>query len=117
MSNNRPELEARLYQKITVYAIYARRSKQKMNCNFFKEPTILLKNLSVNGKNISDHIWVNIKEIKDNITGVPLGARLYFTGTVYAYYQESKNKIHSVKYSICDIDIITVDGLPLTTNT
>ncbi len=117
MSKSRPELETRLHQKITLYATYVRRSTQKLKYNCIKEPTVLLRNLSLNkGKTISDHIWVNLKEIKANITNIPLGARLYFTGTVYAYYKESKNKVYSAKYSIRDINIITVDGLPVASN-
>jgi hypothetical protein len=113
----RPELESRMHQKISIYATFIRRSRQKMNYNFIKEPTILLRNISLDKKEIiSDHIWVNLKEIKTSIASIPFGSRLYLTGTVYAYYKESKNKIHTAKYSIRDIDIITVDGLPLITN-
>lgn len=118
MSKERPELEARLYEKITLYATYVQRSTQKIKCNFHKEHTVLLKNLSLNkGMIIADHVWVKLKDIKSNITNLPLGARLYLTGTVYAYYNESKKKVFSVKYSIKDIKIITIDGMPLASDT
>lgn len=114
MSRERPELEARLHENITLYATYVRRSTQKVSCNFIKEPTVLLKNISLNkGMILADHIWIKLKDIKNNITGLPLGSRLYLTGTVYAYYNESKKKVLSAKYSIKDVNIITIDGIPL----
>lgn len=114
MYNERHELEIHLHQKIAFYATYVRRGTTKITANCIKGSTILLRNLSLNKKSLlTDHIWVNLKEIKNNIKDLPAGARLYLTGTVYAYYDESVKRVSAVNYSIKDVNIITVDGLPL----
>ena len=114
MHHERYELEIRLHQKIAVYATYVRHGTTKITTNCIKGSTLLLRNISLNKKSIlTDHIWVNLKEIKNNIKDLPAGARLYLTGTVYAYYDESIKRVSAVNYSIKDINIITVDGLPM----
>ena len=118
MSKERFELGIRLHEKISLYATYICRGTSKMKMNYINEPTMLLRDLSLNKKErIADHIWIRIRDIKNYISEIPEGARIYLTGIVFAYYKESKRKIMAVNYSIKEINIISVDGLPLVSNT